>query len=223
MEIVKLIISGILAPLLLYLFKKLMEERSTSKLYNLKPDSEDGYFYTFWIGITFMINIIVFGFSILIFNNLMDISDPDKLNIEAYAFSVMLNIYILYLIYVFFNKVKKQFLNRKFFNLCYSYLLLFLPSLLITTLLYFDKIINNTIVLIIVPTLTAVICLLGLLNFQKRYDIYPCSLVNIKLNDGSKIRKIECKDIKVTSKWLIIQKDSVKIFSQIVFKPLGSR
>jgi hypothetical protein len=51
--------------------------------------------------------------------------------------------------------------------------------------------INDNISIFIVLISTVVFGVLGLYNFSERYDIYPCEVVNITLNDGSKIRGIE--------------------------------
>lgn len=64
-EIVNILITGALAPFILHIFKNKIEEKSISKLYNLRFDSVDGYFYSYWLGISFLLNFIVFGFVIL--------------------------------------------------------------------------------------------------------------------------------------------------------------
>lgn len=207
------IVYYIFIPLILPFLTREIELRSISKLYpKLRPDSADGYFYIHWLGIALLINIITFVFSIMIYDNMVDIVDPNIPNFEAYGFNVFLSVYILLLITISFNKIRKQFINRKFFNFCYSIFLLILPSLIITTLFYFSKMINEIILAIILFISTIVLCVLGLINFRDKYDIYPCELVNILLNDGSKIREIKCSDIKVTNKWLIINKKCNKTY-----------
>jgi len=72
--------------------------------------------------------------------------------------------------------------------------------------------VSEIILAIILFISTIVLCVLGLINFRDKYDIYPCELVNILLNDGSKIREIKCSDIKITNKWLIINKKCNKTY-----------
>ena len=206
-EIVNIIISGALVPFFLHIFKNKLEEKSISKSYNLNFISVDGYFYSYWLGITFLLNIIVFAFVVLLYDNFLDILDPNKTNIESYVFNTILNIYILFLVSHFYEKVRKHLINKKsFFSIIYTYFLIFMPTIFITTLIYFKKMINDNMSIFIVLIFTLVFCVLGLYNFSERYEIYPCKVVNIKLNDGSEIRRIECKNIKVNSKMLIIQK-----------------
>lgn len=206
-DIINIVISGILVPFILHIIKFKIEEKSISNSYNLKFDSVDGYFYSYWLGISFLLNFIVFVFVALLYDNFIDILDPNKKNMESYIFNILLNIYIIFLISIFSDKVRKQLTNKKrILNILYAYFLLFIPSIFITTIIYFEKMINDNMSLLIVLIFTLFFCSLGLYNFSERYVIYPCEVVNIKLNDGSKIRGIECKNIKVTSKMLIIQK-----------------
>jgi magnesium-transporting ATPase (P-type) len=206
LEIVNILISVAVAPFILHIFKNKIEEKSISKLYNLRSNLVDGYFYSYWLGISFLLNFIVFGFVVLLYDNFLDILDPNKINIESFIFNIIMNIYILFLLNAFSEKVRNHLKNKRILNILYSYFLLYMPSIFITTLIYFEKMLNDNISIFIVLIFTLIFCVLGLYNFSERYDIYPCEVVNIKLNDGSKIRGIECKNIKVTSKMLIIQK-----------------
>lgn len=198
------ILYAIITPLILLILSKYVESLIITKSYpKFKVESVDGLFYFYWFTIWFfIINPFFAVVTILLHEKLKALIDEDVLK-----FHIFMNCYVTTILCFSFKSMRNKIIYKK--NLIMkiiAYIFIILPSILINTLFYY-KISNLALSFIML-----MIFIGGLWFFKERYDIYTCNLINITLNDGTKINDIKCSDIETNSKWLIIQEKPNKSY-----------